>query len=263
MDTPPDSIQSSGKGSIAAGEVSGSVLVTGSQNVIIQAEQVMLQAVQQATQAQRDPGRMLRILALLAAPVHDPLPPGHSPMPLDLLHEWHVLAQEVRQSHAPILLARLTPPTLDALRRALSQGAVQQHAFPQILHFSGHAWRNGLLLEDELGQVHAVTTDELLRALEELPQPLDLVVLNGCESAAAAESVAQALLEKGLARAVVGHPQSVWDYQAVKFAAKLYKELTDGFPLRTALERAGWEVTTTQVGAHGRMPLVLGDVGFE
>lgn len=36
------------------------VLVSGSQNIIIQAEQVMLQAAQQAALAKRDPARMLR-----------------------------------------------------------------------------------------------------------------------------------------------------------------------------------------------------------
>ena len=54
------------------GDVSGSVLVTGSQNIIIQAGQVMVQAAARARAAQRDPARMLRILALLAAPVFAP-----------------------------------------------------------------------------------------------------------------------------------------------------------------------------------------------
>lgn len=49
-----------------------SVLVTGSENVVIQAENVMLHAVQQASLSQRDSARMLRVLALLAAPVYNP-----------------------------------------------------------------------------------------------------------------------------------------------------------------------------------------------
>jgi hypothetical protein len=71
-----------------------SMLVTGSENVVIQAENVMLHAVQQASLSQSDPARMLR-----------------------------VLADGVRRSGAPILLARLTMPTLDALRYALSPRA--------------------------------------------------------------------------------------------------------------------------------------------
>jgi tetratricopeptide (TPR) repeat protein len=239
MTTQPLSVQSSGQGSIAVGcNVSSSLLVTSSQNVIIQAGQVMFQDAEQARAAGRDPAHMLRILAVLAAPVYNPRQPDSLPPPLDLKQEWHELAQRVRVSRAPILLTRIVPPTLDALRRALSPRAEEQAIFPHILHFSGHAWREGLFLEDELGQVHAVTTEELLDALRSLPRPLDLVVLNGCETAADARSVAQALVAAGLARAVVGHPRKVYDLQAVHFAACLYAELTSGITLKEAVKRA-------------------------
>jgi len=215
----------------------------------------MLQAAQQAKNEERDPSSMLRVLALLAAPVLDPGDPGRPPIPLDLHQEWHVLAQEVRQSNAPILLARLQPPTLQALRSALSPRAGMQALFPHILHFSGHAWREGLLLEDDLGQVHPASTGEILDALNGLPQPLDLVVLNGCESAADARSVAQALLNGGRARAVVGHERPVLDSEAVAFAGRLYAELTGGFPLKDAVDQARRKVTTHEV-------MLLGDDGL-
>jgi tetratricopeptide (TPR) repeat protein len=207
----------------------------------------MLHAVQQAFLSQRDPARMLRVLALLAAPVYNPNSPDQYPTPLDLRQEWHVLADGVRRSGAPILLARLTLPTLDALRYALSPRAWEQGVFPHVLHFSGHAWREGLLLEDELGQMHAATTSEVLNALKGMPHPLDLVVLNGCESAADAQSVAQALMDGGFARVVVGHERSVLDPEAVAFAARLYAELTGGFTLKEAVDRAQKQITTHQV----------------
>ena len=207
----------------------------------------MLNAVHQASLSQSDPARMLRVLALLAAPVYNPFSPDHYPTPLDLRQEWHVLADGVRRSGAPILLARLTLPTLDALRYALSPRAWEQGVFPHVLHFSGHAWREGLLLEDELGQVHAATTTEVLNALKGMTHPLDLVVLNGCESAVDARSVAQALMDGGFARAVVGHERSVLDPEAVAFAARLYAELTGGFTLKEAVDRAQKQITTHQV----------------
>ena len=77
-------------------------------------------------------------------------------------------------------------------------------------------------MEDELGQVHPVTTAQVLKTLKGLPQPMDLVVLNGCESAADASSVAQALVEGGLARSVVGHERPVLDAEAISFAARLF-----------------------------------------
>ncbi|MGB9723445.1 MAG: hypothetical protein ACPL7G_06075, partial [Chloroflexia bacterium] len=112
------------------GDAEGSVLVTGSQNVIIQAEQVWFQAAQAAQNRGRDPTRMLRILAVLAAPVYDPGRPESLPPPLDLKQEWHELAQTVRGSRAPILLARIVPPTLERMRRALSPRAEAQAVFP-------------------------------------------------------------------------------------------------------------------------------------
>ena len=192
-------------------------MLEGSPALKIQAEKLMIEAAEQARREKRDPARMLRVLALLASPICDPRNPESAPVHLDLQAEWHRLSEGVRQSGAPILLARLAPPTLPALRAALSPRAAEQSVFPQVLHFSGHAWKEGLFLEDELGRVHAAGTAEVIDALKDLPGKLDLVVLNGCESAAAARSVAQALLDGGLARAVVGHEKVVRDDEAVAY----------------------------------------------
>ncbi|MDW8102524.1 MAG: CHAT domain-containing protein, partial [Anaerolineae bacterium] len=212
---------------------------------IVQPGQAMFQA--NNRQGGCDPARMLRILALLAAPVYDPRRPYCFPPPMDLQWEWQKLSQKVEESRAPIFLTRLVPPTLDSLRRALSPRARAQGLFPDILHFSGHAWSEGLLLEDELGQIDYATTDKILEALKDLPGPLNLVVLNGCESAADVRSVAQALVNSGKARAVVGHTRRVYDFEAVHFAAYLYAELTDGFPLKEAVARAQRAITTHEV----------------
>jgi hypothetical protein len=53
-------------------------------------------------------------------------------------------------------------------------------------------------MEDEVGQLHAATTTQVLKTLKGLPRHLDLVVLNGCESAADTHSVAQAQWKAGL-----------------------------------------------------------------
>ncbi|MGQ9527479.1 MAG: hypothetical protein ACUVUA_06860, partial [Chloroflexus sp.] len=64
------------------GDASGSVIITGSHNLAIQAQQVMLQAAQTAKEQGRDPAHMLRVLTLLAAPVFDPQNPETLPEPL-------------------------------------------------------------------------------------------------------------------------------------------------------------------------------------
>lgn len=95
----------------------------GSPALKIRAERVMIEAAEQALQEKRDPSRMLRVLALLASPAYDPKNPERAPVHLDLRAEWHRLSEGVRQSGAPILLARLAPPTLPALHAALSPRA--------------------------------------------------------------------------------------------------------------------------------------------
>jgi|AMFO01.1.fsa_nt_gi Uncharacterized protein conserved in bacteria len=205
-----------------------------------------------------DPAAMLRVLAVLAAPVAPPpdRPDAPTPAPLDLRAEWQRLRRAVEGTAAPIWLRRLTPPTRDALRRALSPRAQRQGRFPHILHFSGHAWKEGLLLEDEAGRANRTSVDDLLLLLA-LPQPIDLVVLNACDTAAEARSVAQALVEAGLARAVVGHPRPVADEEAIAFARTLYADLTDGYPLREAVARAAQHLST-----HESLLLGDGDLTF-
>lgn len=143
---------------------------TDSDKIVIQAGRVMIEAAEQAVSEKRDPAKMLRVLSFLAAPVYDPRSPEQAPVHLDLRQEWHVLADGIRRSGAPILLAKLAPPTLPALRSALSPRAKEQNAFPHVLHFSGHAWSGGLVLEDDLGQVHHAGTAEILKELEKLPK---------------------------------------------------------------------------------------------
>lgn len=253
--------ESTRRDDLTGGKAGEREAATCSDMAMIGAGRVMLDAVQQAREARRDPARMLRVLSLLAAPVCSPRTPYKAPIGLDLRQEWHVLAEGIRRSAAPILLARLTPPTLAALRAALSLRAKEQNAFPHVLHFSGHAWSGGLVFEDDLGQVHSAITAEILKEMEKLPQKLDLVVLNGCESAADAGSVAQALVEGGLARAVVGHEKAVRDDEAVAFASRLYVELTGGFALGDAVERAKKKITTHKVILLGERDLRFEGLG--
>ena len=232
-----------------------------SQIAIIQNNQKELLDMERAAAAARakkqDPAKMLRILALLASPVYDPKRPNKPPPPLDLQEEWSRLAEAVEKSNAPILLSRLMPPTLDKLRSALSPRAELQEIHPHVLHFSGHAWENGLLLEDQWGQTHFVSVQELMKGLH-LPHPLDLVILNACESAARAESVAQVMLGSGLTRTVIGHPQPVQDDQAIAFAETLYRELTDGRPVAEALKQAN-----RHISSHRALLFGDGDFRFE
>ncbi len=228
------------------GNVSDGNIIVGDKNLVMQISgNLMFDAADAIERRQRrDLRKMLRVLVLLAAPVLDPRHPETDLTPLDLQAEWNRLEKAVRASGAPIALIRLMPPTLDALRYALSPRAVKQGLYPHVLHFSGHAWKDGLLLEDEYSQMDAVSTPRLLEALKESP-PLDLAVFNACESAEGAFSAAQAFFDAGRARAAVGHPKPVRDDEAVQFAARLYAEMArGGYTLQEAFRQAQKNVST-------------------
>ncbi|MBN1178057.1 MAG: CHAT domain-containing protein [Anaerolineae bacterium] len=216
-------------------DIAGNQNIVGDHNVI----HVFQQMEGAARRQQQDPRHMLRVLVLLAAPVTGPQPNTPTPAWLDLHAEWQHLADAVRRSGAPIALIRLAPPTLDALRFALSPRAVEQNLAPHVLHVSGHGWSEGLYLEDAYGRAHALRTADLLALAQDLPQPLRLAVFNACLTAAGANAAAQAAVDGGLARAALGHTAPVQDDTAIRFAAALYAELArGGYPLAEALARA-------------------------
>ena len=217
------------------GDVADSIIITGDHNVV----QVVHQARDEAARRGHDLRRMLRVLVLLAAPVVGAEPGDPPPPRLNLPGEWRRLAEAVRQSQAPIALIRLMPPTLEALRFALSPRALEQELAPHILHFAGHGGPDYLLFEDPWGRADRVPTEALLALGRDLPAPLALAVFNGCRTADGADAAARAAVEGGLARAALGHQERVADEEAIRFAARLYAELArGGYPLEEALERA-------------------------
>ncbi|OIO85335.1 MAG: hypothetical protein AUK01_06330 [Anaerolineae bacterium CG2_30_57_67] len=238
------------------GNFSDGNLIVGDHNQILTiGGDLIFNAAQNAERQERDLRKMLRVLVLLAAPIYDARNPQNEIDALNLQAEWLRLSEAVRASGAPIALIRLMPPTLDALRFALSPRVLAQGLYPHVLHFSGHAWQGGLLLEDEFGQSDAVSTPRLLEALKDAPA-LDLAVFNACESAENAFSAAQAFAASGRARASIGHPDPVRDDDAIHFAAQLYAEMARGaFPLHEAFARAAKQVTN-------QIPRLFGDASL-
>ncbi len=229
------------------GSVSQSILITGDHaTVIVEAGAPVEEKSEESPEQEA-----LRILAVMAAPVAPGPGMKTAAESLDLTAEWFRLTDKVRRSNAAIALRRLAPPTLKALRLALSSLARRTRQYPHVLHFSGHAAAGRLLFEDELGRGHWVSVEELLAEWPEDAPPLDLVVLNACQTADETRSLARLLVEKGLTKAAVGHPRPVLDEEAIAFAARLYEELAHGFSLSQALKRAQRHVTTHPVVLEG------------
>jgi len=193
----------------------------------------------------------LQVLVVIAAPVAWPDPKGRpAPEPLNVKVEWKHLAEAVGRVQAPIALVRLMPPTHRALRYALGPQAREQGLIPDVVHFIGHGWEQGLLFEDDLGRADPVPTEELLACFRAAGVPL--LVCNACQTAAGAQAAARALAEAKCVRAAIGHQRPAGDPQAIAFATELYNELCAGYPLREAFDKAAPH-------AAGSLPQLFGD----
>ena len=206
---------------VIGGDVTESTIYAAGRDIIVPGAGAL------ATLARPDLRHYLRVLVIIAAPVTGERETDRPPVPLDARAEWQNLARAVRESHAPIALIRLTPPTPDALRHALGPRAREQGYAPQVVHFIGHGERQGLWFEDEWGRARLWRRDKLVAAFRD--SGVRLAVLNACHSATAdGLSVAEALVREverrrvpfGIAHTYLGHWSS-WFSRWVVRSGKL------------------------------------------
>jgi len=184
------------------------------------------------------PGRYLRALAVVAAPVRNEQcdgPPGG--VPLDVWGRWSKLEQAIRSASDPVTgagapwaLVRLHPPTRERLEQAL-------HAPPggqpyHVLHFIGHGCPKGLWMEDKLGREQPVPTADLVAALG--GRGLHLAVLSAC----ATQPTARALHDQAGIPAVVAMREPVYEAEAGVFDHHLYAGLARGWSIGEAFQAA-------------------------
>jgi len=105
---------------------------------------------------------------------------------------------------------------------------------PHIIHFSGHAGPDGLLMENEAGDESGadVTFDLLARVLGATDDPPRLLLMNACESLAGADAVLRTV------PAVIGMSDSIGDTSAIVFASAFYSAIASAQSLSTSLEQA-------------------------
>ena len=110
-----------------------------------------------------------------------------------------------------------------------------------IFHYGGHADDTSLILETPTGETAEAHGASLARFLGE-QRSLGLVFLNGCSSC----GQVQGLLDAGIP-AVIATSQAIEDAVAARFAARFYKGIASGAPLRTAFNEAQ-EAIRTRLG---------------
>lgn len=97
---------------------------------------------------------------------------------------------------------------------------------PQIIHFSGHGeGEDGLMFEDETGQVKLVDADAIAGLFELFADQVQCVVLNACYSEYQAEEIARHI------DYVVGMREEIGDRAAIEFAVGFYDALGAGRPI--------------------------------
>jgi hypothetical protein len=194
----------------------------------------------------------MRILGVVPHPLNSP--------PLEGEREWqrlhHALAGLIEEGL--VSLDRLDPPTLPALRQALSGG---KH---QILHFIGHGSFDSkrgqglLLFEDDMARPRAVGAEELGTLLHE--KRMRLVVLNSCYGARGSSTdpfaaVAANLIHRDVA-AVIAMQFAISDEFAVAFAPLLYERLASGDPIDLALTETRLDMRSRGFQVEWRNPVL-------
>lgn len=102
---------------------------------------------------------------------------------------------------------------------------------PTIVHFSGHASREGIFLRDDKGGYTKVNGASLARFFKD--RGVKLVVLNACCTQE------QAKLLPGAVSAVVGSTGILGDIAARRFSVAFYRALGEGYSIRDAFRDGG------------------------
>ena len=110
------------------------------------------------------------------------------------------------------------------------QGLLLRYA-PHIIHFSGHGSKaNEIVLENNTGTSHPVSTKALGGLFAILKDNIRCVVLNACYSIAQAEAIAEHI------DCVVGMSDAILDNSAISFAAAFYQALAYGKSVQDAFQ---------------------------
>jgi len=162
--------------------------------------------------------RQMKKILILAAN-----PEGTTPLRLD---------QEVREIDAGLQRAKHRDQFNLAQRWAVQPRDIQRAMLdinPQIVHFSGHgAGDEGLVFEDENGQVKLVSGEALAELFKLFADQIECVVLNGCYSQVQAEALAQHV------NYVIGMKKEIGDRAAIEFAVGFYDAIGSGRPVEFA-----------------------------
>lgn len=116
---------------------------------------------------------------------------------------------------------------------------------PQILHFSGHGTDSGALcFENQLGQIHPISSDALAALLEQFEDQIRCVLLNACYSEIQAVAIAKHV------DYVIGMNQAIGDKAAIAFAIGFYQTLGAGGTIEQAYKLGCVQIRLQGIPEH-------------
>ena len=102
---------------------------------------------------------------------------------------------------------------------------------PRIVHFSGHgAGEEGLVLENETGQVQFVSTQALSNLFKSFASTIECVLLNACYSEVQANAISEHI------NYVIGMNEAIQDKAAIYFTRGFYQALGNGESIEQSYE---------------------------
>jgi hypothetical protein len=122
---------------------------------------------------------------------------------------------------------------------------------PTIVHFSGHGKTDGIILEDDNGQVRPVGIEQLLNVFSIFRDSVRLVVLNACYSGTGFEELSK------IVDYTVGTTAALSDKAAITFAATFYKALAFGKSVQFAFELAKCEIILEEMSGAEAFSLLI------
>ena len=128
---------------------------------------------------------------------------------------------------------------------------------PNIVHFSGHgAAEDGIILENDYGKPHLLSSDTLEDLLEIFKDNIEIVILNACFSEIQAKAISKYISY------VIGIKNAVKDKAAIKFSCIFYYSLGTGEGVEKAFQIASSAVKAFNIpGNH--MPVLIKNEEYE
>jgi hypothetical protein len=158
------------------------------------------------------------------------------------------IGEEFREIQEKLQLAKLREKFRIEQRTSIRPTDLSQVLLdlqPQILHFSGHGMESGALcFENQIGQIHPISSDALAALFEQFKDQVKCVLLNACYSEIQAIAISEHI------DYVIGMNKAIGDKAAIAFAIGFYQGLGAGRTIEGAYKLGCVQVRLQGIPEH-------------